>query len=208
SSGRKGCSFPRRPHEPASALLRALRHPHAGRLDDPVRLAPLDHVCGGTRSDPLHRDLSGGNVLPRRGRLPRLVPGAAGGVLPVAAPQVRGASLRDPATGVVVTRSPEALDRIARSREAVFAIDSGDRIIWGNKKCEGLLGKPARAVLGKRCYDVMGGRDENGNIYCYRSCPVAYQARERPAEPVQRFPLSVEAGKGGRKWFEVSLFAI
>lgn len=107
-----------------------------------------------------------------------------------------------------MTRSPEALDRIARSREAVFAIDSGDRIILWNKKCEELLGKPARAVLGKRCYDVMGGRDENGNIYCYRSCPVAYQARERPAEPVQRFPLSVEAGKGGRKWFEVSLFAI
>src|SRR5262249_5235057 len=94
----KGCPFPRRPPQPAIALLPALRHPHAGRLDDPVRLAPLDHVCGGTRRDPLHRDLSGGNVLPRRGRLPRLVPGAAGGVLPVAAPQVRGASLRDPAT--------------------------------------------------------------------------------------------------------------
>jgi DNA-binding CsgD family transcriptional regulator len=101
----------------------------------------------------------------------------------------------------------EALDRIARSGEAVFAIDSADRIILWNKKCEDLLGRPARSVLGKRCYDVMGGRDVHGNIYCYRNCPVAYQARERPKEAVQRFQLSVEANKE-RKWLEVSLFAI
>jgi DNA-binding CsgD family transcriptional regulator len=102
----------------------------------------------------------------------------------------------------------EALDRIARSGEAVFAIDSADRVILWNKKCEELLGRTARAVLGKRCYDVIGGRDENGNIYCYRNCPVAFQTREKPAEPVQRFQLSVEAGKDGRKWIEVSMFAI
>lgn len=102
----------------------------------------------------------------------------------------------------------ETLDRIARSGEAVFAIDSADKIILWNKKCEELLGRPARSVLGKRCYDAMGGRDTNGNIYCFRNCPVAFQAREKPKEPVQRFPLSVEVGKGGRQWFEVSLFAI
>lgn len=99
------------------------------------------------------------------------------------------------------------LDRIARSGEAVFAIDSSDRIILWNKKCEELLGRPARSVLGKRCYDIVGGRDVHGNIYCYRNCPVAYQAREKPTETVQRFQLSVE-GDGGRQWLEVSLFAI
>jgi DNA-binding CsgD family transcriptional regulator len=106
-----------------------------------------------------------------------------------------------------VPHNSEALDRIARSGEAVFAIDSADRVILWNKKCEDLLGKPARAVLGKRCYDVIGGRDENGNVYCYRNCPVAYQAREKPKDPIQRFQLSVEAGKS-RRWIEVSMFAI
>ena len=104
--------------------------------------------------------------------------------------------------------SSETLDRIARSGEAVFAIDSSDRIILWNKKCEEMLGRPARAVLGKRCYDVIGGRDENGNVYCYRSCPVAHQARDLPKDPVQRFPLSMETGSGRRKTVEVSLFAI
>ena len=104
--------------------------------------------------------------------------------------------------------SPEALDRIARSGEAVFAIDSSDRIILWNKKCEEMLGRPARAVLGKRCYDVIGGHDENGNVYCYRNCPVAYQAREMPKKPVHGFQLSMETGSGARKTLEVSLFAI
>jgi DNA-binding CsgD family transcriptional regulator len=111
-------------------------------------------------------------------------------------------------TSLTVPQTSEALDRIARSGEAVFAIDSADRVILWNKKCEDLLGKPARAVLGKHCYDVIGGRDENGNIYCYRNCPVAYQAREKPKDPIQRFQLSVEAGKRGRRWIEVSMFAI
>jgi DNA-binding NarL/FixJ family response regulator len=37
---------------------------------------------------------------------------------------------------------------------------------------------------------------------------VAHQARETPKDPVHRFPLAVEVGKQGRKWFEVSLFSI
>ncbi|MEP6995045.1 MAG: LuxR C-terminal-related transcriptional regulator [Acidobacteriota bacterium] len=102
----------------------------------------------------------------------------------------------------------ETLDRIARSGEAVFAIDSSDRIVLWNKKCEDLLGKPARAVLGKRCYDVLAGRDAQGNIYCYRNCPVAFQAREKASEPVARFPVRVPMGTGGERRVEVSLFAI
>jgi len=107
-----------------------------------------------------------------------------------------------------VPHSSEALDRIARSGEAVFAIDSADRVILWNRKCEELLQRPARSVLGKHCYEVLGGRDSSGNVYCYRNCPVAHQARETPKDPVHRFPLAVEVGKQGQKWFEVSLFSI
>jgi PAS domain S-box-containing protein len=102
----------------------------------------------------------------------------------------------------------ETLDRIARSKEAVFAIDSADRIVLWNKRAEELLGRPARAVLGKKCYEVLAGRDAQGNIYCYRNCPVAYQAREKQSDPVARFPLRVPTGKGGERLVEMSLFAI
>jgi PAS domain S-box-containing protein len=103
----------------------------------------------------------------------------------------------------------ETLDRIARSKEAVFAIDAADRIVLWNKRAEELLGRPARTVLGKHCFEVLGGRDAQGNIYCYRNCPVAYQAREKKSEPVARFPLQVKTGNGDeRRWVEMSLFSV
>ena len=102
----------------------------------------------------------------------------------------------------------ETLERISRSGQAVFAIDSADRIILWNGKCEKVLGRKSRDVLGKKCYEVLAGRDVHGNIYCYRNCPVAFQAREKPSDPVQKFSLAVELGKSGPKWFEISLFAI
>jgi PAS domain S-box-containing protein len=108
----------------------------------------------------------------------------------------------------VSSSADETLDRIARSKEAVFAIDSADRIVLWNKRAEELLGRPARAVLGKRCYEVLAGRDAQGNVYCYRNCPVAFQAREKQSEPVARFPLEVPTGNGGKRWVEMSLFAI
>jgi PAS domain S-box-containing protein len=108
----------------------------------------------------------------------------------------------------VTSAASETLDRIARSREAVFAIDCSDRIVLWNRRCEELLGRPARSVLGKRCYEVLAGRDASGNIYCYRNCPVAFQAREKPSDPVARFPLRVPMGNGEERWVEMSLFAI
>jgi len=107
-----------------------------------------------------------------------------------------------------VNYSSETLDRISRSGEAVFAIDSSDRVVLWNRKCEELLEKPAKSVLGKRCDEVIGGRDAQGNIYCYRNCPVAYQAREKTSEPVARFPLTIKTGKGKTREFEMSMFAI
>jgi DNA-binding CsgD family transcriptional regulator len=100
----------------------------------------------------------------------------------------------------------ETLDRIARSGQAVFARDSSERIIFWSKKCEELLGVPARDVLGRHCHDVTSGRDAFGNIYCHHSCPIAFQARDR-SDPVRRFSLRIET-KTGPEWFDVRTFAI
>jgi DNA-binding CsgD family transcriptional regulator len=102
----------------------------------------------------------------------------------------------------------ETLDRISRSGQAVFATDGADRIVLWNRGCEKLLGKSARSVLGQRCYDVMCGRDANGNVYCHRGCAVAYQARERKDDPVHPFSLNVAASDGKERRVLASLFAI
>jgi DNA-binding CsgD family transcriptional regulator len=108
---------------------------------------------------------------------------------------------------VAVDTLENTLDRISRSGEAAFAMDGGNRITHWNKACEKLLGKPARHVLGKRCSDVMCGRDANGNVYCHVSCPVAHQARDFKDDPVHTFELEV-GGDGTRRRLATSLFAV
>ncbi len=103
---------------------------------------------------------------------------------------------------------PEALDWIARSDDAVFAMDVTDRIVLWNKGCERLLGRPAASVLGRRCAEVMCGRDVHGNVYCIQNCPVALQARELPGEPVNSFRLNVPTFGNGTRWVRVSVFHV
>lgn len=103
---------------------------------------------------------------------------------------------------------PQALDWIARSDDAVFAMDVTDRIVLWNKGCERLLDRPAASVLGRRCAEVMCGRDVHGNVYCIQNCPVALQAREMPEAPVNSFRLCVPNGDRGTKWVRVSVFHV
>ena len=107
-----------------------------------------------------------------------------------------------------MSQSVEVLERIARSGEAVFALDGNDLIILWNKACEKLLGRPAYQVLGRRCYDVLCGRDVYGNRYCGASCPVSTQARKHPEEELHAFVLDVPVPAGGMRRLSATPFAI
>ena len=102
----------------------------------------------------------------------------------------------------------QALDRIAQSDDAVFAIDCQDRLVVWNRSCEMLLGHRAERVLGRPCYEVLGGRDVHGNVYCFPNCPVAHQARARRDDPVRSFRLCVPTPGRDGKWVRVSMFVI
>jgi PAS domain S-box-containing protein len=94
-------------------------------------------------------------------------------------------------------RPVEVLERIAASSDAVFAFDANDLIVLWNKACERLLGRAAYQVLGRRCYDVICGRDVYGNQYCVANCPVVTQARLHPEQELHPFLLDVPVA-GGR----------
>ena len=102
----------------------------------------------------------------------------------------------------------EAIDLLSKSGEAAFAIDASDRLVYWNKGCEDILGFEAQKVLGKLCFEVMGGRDERGNVYCFKNCPVAHQARHDEDDPVQPFILAVKDKQGQQRKLTVSMFAV
>lgn len=107
---------------------------------------------------------------------------------------------------MVQSQASEILSRLSGKGEAVFARDAGERITFWSRKCEELLGLPARSVLGKHCHDVVGGRDAFGNMHCLHNCRIAFQAHDK-SDPVHEFPLSIRT-KEGWKRFDVKTFTI
>jgi DNA-binding CsgD family transcriptional regulator len=89
-----------------------------------------------------------------------------------------------------------ALEDIVDSEDAVFALDSNFLIILWNRESERLLGRPAYQALGRRCYEILCGRDIYGNRYCGRGCPVAEQARFHPEEPLRSIEADVPTAAG------------
>ncbi|HSN68123.1 MAG TPA: LuxR C-terminal-related transcriptional regulator [Thermoanaerobaculia bacterium] len=105
------------------------------------------------------------------------------------------------------TTSTEMFEQITARGEAAFALDRADRIIFWNDACARLLGFPADQVMGRFCYDVLGGRDGHGNVHCYRNCPVMHQVRTTRHD-VNDFPLSLETAFGERDSFAVSIVTV
>jgi DNA-binding CsgD family transcriptional regulator len=102
----------------------------------------------------------------------------------------------------------DALARIADSEDAVFALDANFLVILWNRECERLLGRPAYQALGRRCYDVLCGRDIYGNRYCGSGCPIAEQARFHPDESLQAIEADVPSAAGASRRLRVATFRV
>ncbi len=79
--------------------------------------------------------------------------------------------------------------------EPAFAVDTDCRIVAGNKAFEKLLGYRAQKIIGKKCWEVLEGRDVFGNPYCGPYCG-ARQAFLRN-DPVHSFEMDVRKVTGG-----------
>jgi PAS domain S-box-containing protein len=65
----------------------------------------------------------------------------------------------------------DALEIIADAKVAAYGMDCHDRIVYWNKGASRVLGWSPEEVLGKKCFDVLAGRDLFGNLYCMCACP-------------------------------------
>lgn len=83
----------------------------------------------------------------------------------------------------------EMLDVLAQSDTPALATDIGGHIVFWNRAAERLLGRPTNQVLGRRCYDVLRGKDVFGNRFCQENCCVMSMSRRE--EPVQSFEITV-----------------
>jgi DNA-binding CsgD family transcriptional regulator len=84
-----------------------------------------------------------------------------------------------------------------RSGDALFAFDVGLTIVSWNRAAEELTGVSREEAVGRRCWEVVGGHDERGNVVCHAGCAIARLARED--WPVRCQDLLVNAPEGKRR---------
>jgi DNA-binding CsgD family transcriptional regulator len=110
------------------------------------------------------------------------------------------------ATELRTERLPEVLDLLASGYPPAFATDSRDRIVFWNEGATELLGRRPDQVLGRHCYEAIGGRDVRGHCFCRASCPVV--ATLFAGRPVPAFELEVSANGHGRRLAHVTILRI
>jgi DNA-binding NarL/FixJ family response regulator len=100
----------------------------------------------------------------------------------------------------------DVLDLLASSDAPALATDHSNRVVFWNRAAERLLGKPAGQVLGRRCHEVMAGRDVFGNRLCHENCAVSVMTRE--GETVQGFEMVVSPAPKQEQAVNVTVLTI
>jgi PAS domain S-box-containing protein len=88
------------------------------------------------------------------------------------------------------------------SADGVLAINREQQIVLWNEAAEALMGFKAEEALGRRCYEVIGGRDESGCLVCQQNCGGLVMALRQELVPTRE--LLVRSKAGGEKWMSVS----
>jgi PAS domain S-box-containing protein len=100
-----------------------------------------------------------------------------------------------------------SLDRaLAETGDGAFVIDRNARIISWNRAAERMLGYPAREVMGRRCCEILVGRDEHDNRLCHHDCHV--RTLVKLGDPVQNFDMHATTKAGDPVWLNVSVLSM
>lgn len=94
---------------------------------------------------------------------------------------------------------------LSRTNDGAFIIDGSHRIIFWNQAAEEIVGYTAEEVAGRQCYEILGGRDEQGRTLCQRYCRVAIQAERGDVLP--NLDMCVRTKTGKESWLNVTTFA-
>ncbi len=100
----------------------------------------------------------------------------------------------------------EALSVVDGMADPAFAVDGKYRLVAWNKGVERLLGREARSVFGKRCYQVICGTDVFGNRFCRANCPVLNMARH--GERANSIELNLPTAQSRSTRFHISIIIL
>lgn len=86
--------------------------------------------------------------------------------------------------------------------DGLFSVDLDQRIVQWSESAERVIGLKADDVVGRSCYDVIGGNRLFAYPYCQPDCPVLANARRR--RTTRDFDVRIKSGDEQR-WLNVSI---
>ncbi len=92
---------------------------------------------------------------------------------------------------------------LAQAADGAFIIDDAQRIIFWNQAAQDILGYTADEVMGRPCYEILGGCDDRGQAICCYDCSVAMMTRA--GQPVANYDVSTRTQSGQTCWINVSI---
>lgn len=97
-------------------------------------------------------------------------------------------------------------DFIANSGDGVFAVDRRQSIVLWNDRATEILGFSAAETVGKKCCEVVCGRDAQGCVVCRRGCDAFASARR--LRPAQAWDMAVRTKSGDEVWLNLSTVVV
>ena len=87
--------------------------------------------------------------------------------------------------------------------DGAFAVDQRLKIVYWNQAAHDMLGFGASDVIGHRCYEVLGGLDEDNRPFCKAFCSVSKAVAKH--EPVASNEIQALTSRGDRRWLNMSV---
>ena len=89
------------------------------------------------------------------------------------------------------------------SDDGLFVVDPDQRVVVWSDSAQRILGYSAREVLGRRCYEVIRGKDAYNYRFCRRDCPVVRNARR--GRPTPNYDLVCLCTDGQERYINMSV---
>ena len=96
----------------------------------------------------------------------------------------------------------EALSKVS---DGAFIINKDHEVIFWNAAAESILGYTAEQAVGRYCFEILGGRDEQGRTLCQRYCWAIIGLMQ--GDPQPNIDVYAATADGQGRWINVTTFA-
>ncbi len=92
---------------------------------------------------------------------------------------------------------------LADAADGAFVIDEDQRITYWNQAAQAILGYSSEEVVGRACYEILGGQDDCGRVICRHGCFVTTAVDT--GSPVTSYDTCAHSKSGETRWISVSI---